>query len=146
MTTRTKALLLDHDERAATQLPMPTGTGNSGPRGRTGQSESEPAYAHSNHQVRSGPSLHWCGRFAMATQSAADELLTTWGVADLLSVNRKTVNRWAQAGKLDFTLAPGGHRRFLRADVLAIRALAYQRLDYAKRCTLRYRNLRVGTL
>jgi hypothetical protein len=51
---------------------------------------------------------------------AADELLTPAGVAALLFVDPKTVTRWARAGKLDAILTPGGHRRYLRSDVLAI--------------------------
>jgi excisionase family DNA binding protein len=58
----------------------------------------------------------------MASQPAGDELLTPGGVAALLYVDRKTVTRWAQTGKLAFIRTPGGHRRYLRSDVLAIRA------------------------
>jgi len=38
-------------------------------------------------------------------------------VADLFGVNPKTVTRWARAGRLGCMRTPGGHRRFLAADV-----------------------------
>ncbi|MBA3783877.1 MAG: BldC family transcriptional regulator, partial [Nocardioides sp.] len=49
-----------------------------------------------------------------------DELLTPAGVAALLYVDPKTVTRWAAAGKLAAVRTPGGHRRYLRSEVLAI--------------------------
>lgn len=52
--------------------------------------------------------------------TAADELLTPAEVAAILFVDPKTVTRWARAGKLDAIRTPGGHRRYLRADVMAI--------------------------
>jgi excisionase family DNA binding protein len=52
--------------------------------------------------------------------AAADELLTPSEVAAILFVDPKTVTRWARAGKLDAIRTPGGHRRYLRSDVLAI--------------------------
>ena len=63
----------------------------------------------------------------MASQPAGDELLTPGGVAALLSVDSKTVSRWARTGNLAFTRTPGGHRRFLKSDVLAIMAGSYVR-------------------
>jgi excisionase family DNA binding protein len=51
-----------------------------------------------------------------------DELLTPAGVAALLYVDPKTVTRWAMSGKLHAIRTPGGHRRYLRSDVLAILA------------------------
>ncbi len=53
-------------------------------------------------------------------QTAADELLTPAEVAAILFVDPKTVTRWARAGKLDAIRTPGGHRRYLRSDVMAI--------------------------
>jgi excisionase family DNA binding protein len=38
-------------------------------------------------------------------------------VADLLKVSPITVRHWALIGKLKFVTTPGGHRRFLQADV-----------------------------
>src|ERR1700712_1564832 len=48
------------------------------------------------------------------------ELLTPGGVAAMLFVDPKTVTRWAVAGKLSSIRTPGGHRRYLRSDVVAI--------------------------
>src|SRR3954465_7448412 len=56
----------------------------------------------------------------MSTQQSADELLTPAEVAAILFVDPKTVTRWARAGKLDAIRTPGGHRRYLKSDVLAI--------------------------
>lgn len=41
--------------------------------------------------------------------------------AELFGVDPKTVNRWAAAGKLTVGKTLGGHRRYLRADVLRLR-------------------------
>ena len=49
-----------------------------------------------------------------------DELLTPAGVAALLYVDPKTVTRWAAAGKLAAIRTPGGHRRYLRSEVMAL--------------------------
>jgi excisionase family DNA binding protein len=68
----------------------------------------------------------------MTAQPAGDELLTPAGVAALLYVDRKTVTRWAQTGKLASIRTPGGHRRYLRADVLAIRAGSFQHAPEAE--------------
>jgi excisionase family DNA binding protein len=62
-------------------------------------------------------------------QPVGDDLLTPAGVAALLFVERKTVARWAASGELSSVRTPSGHRRFLRSDVMAIRADAYQRHD-----------------
>jgi hypothetical protein len=51
-----------------------------------------------------------------------DELLTPGAVAALLFVDPKTVTRWAVSGRLHAIRTPGGHRRYLRSDVLAIMA------------------------
>ena len=51
---------------------------------------------------------------------AADDFLTPAEVAVIFFVDPKTVTRWAQAGKLDSVRTPGGHRRFLKSDVLAL--------------------------
>lgn len=52
--------------------------------------------------------------------SSIDQLLTPAEVAAILFVDPKTVTRWARAGKLDAIRTPGGHRRYLKSDVLAI--------------------------
>ncbi len=54
-----------------------------------------------------------------------DDLLTPAEVAAILFVDPKTVTRWARAGKLDSIRTPGGHRRYLRTDVLAIMSGAH---------------------
>ena len=51
---------------------------------------------------------------------STDQLLTPAEVAAILFVDPKTVTRWARAGKLDAIRTPGGHRRYLKSDVLAI--------------------------
>ena len=51
---------------------------------------------------------------------APDEFLTPADVAAILYVDPKTVTRWAKAGKIDSVRTPGGHRRFLKSDVLAL--------------------------
>lgn len=41
-------------------------------------------------------------------------------VAALFGVDQKTVTRWAAAGKIPFFRTLGGHRRYHRAEVLAL--------------------------
>lgn len=43
--------------------------------------------------------------------------MTPGEVAKLLRVDVKTVQRWAQDGKLPYIRTPGGHRRYPRAAV-----------------------------
>ncbi len=43
--------------------------------------------------------------------------LTPNEVAEMLMVSPTTIRQWASQGKLNSALTPGGHRRFLRADV-----------------------------
>ncbi|WP_421740658.1 helix-turn-helix domain-containing protein [Cellulomonas sp.] len=52
----------------------------------------------------------------------ATELLRPRTVADLLGVDRRTVARFADGGRLRATRTPGGHRRFLAGDVRALLA------------------------
>ena len=49
-----------------------------------------------------------------------NDVLTPSEVADLFKVDPKTVTRWAKAGKLVCFFTAGGHRRYHRADVLAL--------------------------
>jgi excisionase family DNA binding protein len=57
----------------------------------------------------------------MRTPMAATELLLTPGeVAGMFRVDAKTVNRWAQDGKLTFIRTLGGHRRYREAEVRAL--------------------------
>jgi len=51
---------------------------------------------------------------------APSELISPIEAAALLSVDPKTVSRWATTGKIDSVRTPGGHRRFVRAEILAI--------------------------
>jgi excisionase family DNA binding protein len=48
------------------------------------------------------------------------DLLTPADVAAVLFVDPKTVTRWATAGKINALRTPGGHRRFLRSDVMTL--------------------------
>lgn len=57
---------------------------------------------------------------------APEDILTPRAVAALLFVDRRTVSRWAKSGKLACIRTPGGQRRYLKADVLAIRAGAHE--------------------
>ncbi len=58
------------------------------------------------------------------------ELLTPGAVAAVLFVDPKTVTRWARAGKIDSIRTPGGHRRYRRSDVYALRAGEGLRRDH----------------
>jgi excisionase family DNA binding protein len=51
-----------------------------------------------------------------------DDLLRPREVAELLGVRTATVARWAREGLIKpFTRTPGGHRRYRRGEVLALR-------------------------
>lgn len=56
-----------------------------------------------------------------------DALLTPAEVAAMLSVDPKTVTRWANAGKISAVQTPGGHRRFLKSEILALATAASSR-------------------
>lgn len=49
-----------------------------------------------------------------------NELLTSLEVSRMLRVHPKTVVRWAIQGKLSSTKTPGGHRRYLKSQVMAL--------------------------
>ncbi|GIF08716.1 hypothetical protein Asi03nite_62540 [Actinoplanes siamensis] len=49
-----------------------------------------------------------------------DPLLTPGEVAQIVRVSRKTVTRWANAGRIPVVRTPGGHARFRRSDVDAL--------------------------
>lgn len=49
-----------------------------------------------------------------------DELMTPAEVAAVFRVDPKTVTRWAIAGRLSSIRTLGGHRRFLKTEVLAL--------------------------
>ncbi len=48
------------------------------------------------------------------------EYLTPAAVAAIFFVDPRTVTRWATAGRLTAARTPGGHRRFVRSEVLAL--------------------------
>jgi excisionase family DNA binding protein len=56
----------------------------------------------------------------MTCDGEAPRLLTTGEVAALFRVDRSTVTRWAQTGKLPCIDTPGGMRRFRESDVRAL--------------------------
>ena len=51
----------------------------------------------------------------------AEALLKPAQVAALFDVDPKTVSSWGDAGKLTVIRTLGGHRRFRKAEVLALR-------------------------
>lgn len=51
-------------------------------------------------------------------RSAAWPLMTPAEVAGILHVDANTLARWSKVGKLTAVRTPGGHRRYLRAEVL----------------------------
>ncbi len=61
-----------------------------------------------------------------ATKGAAEERSTAWPlmtpaeVAGILHVDANTLARWANEGKLTAVRTPGGHRRYLRSEVLSL--------------------------
>ena len=52
--------------------------------------------------------------------TAPNDLLTPAEVAALLAVGPKTVRRWAMTGKINSIRTPGGHRRFLRSEIVSL--------------------------
>lgn len=53
---------------------------------------------------------------------AGGEWLLLKDAAGLLHVHQATLRRWADGGEVPHMVTPGGHRRFLREDVLAFAA------------------------
>lgn len=49
-----------------------------------------------------------------------EPLLTPTEVAAAFGVDRKTVTRWAKAGKINAIRTLGGHRRYREAEVRAL--------------------------
>ncbi len=49
--------------------------------------------------------------------SSDDEYVTPGQAARMLHVSPKTVNRWAQEGRIPCLVTLGGHRRFRRLDI-----------------------------
>lgn len=50
-----------------------------------------------------------------------ESILTTQQVAALFAVTPSTVVKWADQGRVPCFRTPGGHRRFYRAEMEAIR-------------------------
>lgn len=53
----------------------------------------------------------------MDQREEESEYLRPGEVATVLHVSAKTVNRWANEGRLPCVMTLGGHRRFARPDV-----------------------------
>jgi excisionase family DNA binding protein len=58
---------------------------------------------------------------SLRLQDDSGKLLNPGEVAGLLRVDARTVTRWAIEGKIESIRTPGGHRRFLQTQVLAMR-------------------------
>lgn len=56
-----------------------------------------------------------------ARPTDSEALLTPAQVAAILYVDPKTVTRWAIAGKITAIRTPGGHRRYLRSEIVRLR-------------------------
>ena len=52
-----------------------------------------------------------------------DDLITSSQAGDILGVTDASIRRYANDGKLPCHLTPGGHRRFRRSDVLALKGI-----------------------
>ena len=52
-----------------------------------------------------------------------DKYLTTGEAARLLRVSPRTVTRWADQGRIAYTLTLGGHRRFARSVIEETRVM-----------------------
>lgn len=55
-------------------------------------------------------------------RSEPEPLLKPTEVALMFRVNRRTVTRWANTGKLTSVRTPGGHRRYREIEVRALLA------------------------
>lgn len=56
----------------------------------------------------------------MSENQDESELLTPAEVADLFRVDTKTVTRWADSGKISCVRTLGGHRRYLRDEIMRL--------------------------
>ena len=57
----------------------------------------------------------------MMQNHEVETLMKPGEVAALFDVDPKTVSSWADAGKLTVVRTLGGHRRYLQAEVMALR-------------------------
>jgi excisionase family DNA binding protein len=71
------------------------------------------AFVDSGHSAVPGPRI--------GDMMPDDRLLTPAEVASLFGVDPRTVTRWATSGRLSPVRTPGGHRRYRRSEVLALR-------------------------
>lgn len=63
---------------------------------------------------------NWRKELNPPRKPTADDFMTPGEVAVLFRVDPKTVTRWAAAGRIGSIRTPGGHRRFRRAEVMAL--------------------------
>lgn len=54
------------------------------------------------------------------TQPAPGDLLTSHEAAEIIGVSVRSLYRWEESGDITPARTPGGHRRYLRADVEAL--------------------------
>ena len=52
--------------------------------------------------------------------AAGDDYITVGEASRLLHISAKSVNRWANEGRVPCIVTLGGHRRFRRADIMEI--------------------------
>jgi excisionase family DNA binding protein len=57
------------------------------------------------------------------------ELMTPQQAASYLRVEPQTLARWHRAGKLEAVVTRGGHRRYRRADIIAMDATDNSKLN-----------------
>ena len=55
-----------------------------------------------------------------ADENADESFLTSGEAARILHVSSKTVDRWADQGRVPCSVTLGGHRRFSRRAILAV--------------------------
>lgn len=62
------------------------------------------------------------GGWGRAVQQVSDtsRFLTTGQVARMLGVSSRTIDRWADTGRLPCFVTLGGHRRFEREDIVRV--------------------------
>jgi excisionase family DNA binding protein len=69
----------------------------------------------------------------METPETFDEYMTPAEVARLLGVAPRTVSRWADQGRISHSVTLGGHRRFLRSDIVKLLDLSRRSQSAAAR-------------
>jgi excisionase family DNA binding protein len=66
------------------------------------------------------PLMDWHSLVLPSDISPDEQLMTPREVANLFGVRTTTVARWSREGRLKATWTPGGHRRYLRGDVVQL--------------------------